>query len=404
MNYSTAQKTWFVLGREFQLSTAEIVAALGLKDYEIFDQCILKTTYAVDAEAMMQSLGGTVKIAQELANSINQNDLFTLIIKELSEITGKIHFGFSLYRPKEQGAKIVDDYQNLKMWGNHIKKTLKNQGFSVRYVENREPILSSVTVEKNGLTKRGAEFIILVENKGGAITYSVAKTIAVQPFEAWGKRDFGRPDRDDVSGMLPPKLAAMLLNISEAKKDEPLLDPFCGSGTILTEACIRGYKTIIGSDASEKAVLDSRKNIEWTLREPGMDTKQPSATVHVSSVQKLPMVVKPSSVATIVTEPYMGKPLRGNESRTDLEKQAAELKKIYLEAFSVFYKLLQKNGVVTFIIPCFKYKSEWVKINCVSEIKKLGFSVKPLLENREFLLYARPNQRVGREVWRFVKH
>ena len=35
----------------------------------------------------------------------------------------------------------------------------------------------------------------------------------MQDFEQWGARDYGRPSRDAVRGMLPPKLARMMVNL-----------------------------------------------------------------------------------------------------------------------------------------------------------------------------------------------
>src|SRR5205823_3602162 len=86
---------------------------------------------------------------------------------------------------------------------------------------------------------------------------------AVQPFEQFSARDFGRPGRDDLSGMLPPKLAIIMINLAANDTISVLLDPFCGSGTILSEALLLGYKNLIGSDISEKAVADTKTNLDW---------------------------------------------------------------------------------------------------------------------------------------------
>ena len=52
---------------------------------------------------------------------------------------------------------------------------------------------------------------------------------------------------------LHPKLARVLVNISAIKRDETLLDPFCGTGGILIEAGLIGAK-VIGSDIEEKMI------------------------------------------------------------------------------------------------------------------------------------------------------
>ena len=87
--------------------------------------------------------------------------------------------------------------------------------------------------------------------------------MAVQPFEEFGARDYARPSRDDLSGMLPPKLAKIMINLAQAKENSLILDTFCGSGTILQEALIMGYLNLIGFDSSPKAIKDSQANLEW---------------------------------------------------------------------------------------------------------------------------------------------
>ena len=86
----------------------------------------------------------------------------------------------------------------------------------------------------------------------------------MQPFKDLSRLDFGRPARDDFSGMLPPKLAQIMINLAQVQNPEALIiDPFCGSGTILSEALLMGYKDLLGSDISPKAIADTYKNISW---------------------------------------------------------------------------------------------------------------------------------------------
>ncbi len=355
----------------------------------------------------------------------------------------------------------------------------------MRYVENKEEALSSVTVAKNGLTNRGREFLIsplFKEGAGGGQRYSLAKTEAVQPFEQFSARDFGRPGRDDLSGMLPPKLAMIMINLAQTSLNSILLDPFCGSGTILSEALLLGYKNLIGSDISEKAVEDTKINIDWIAKEfnkkisfqpplvipnplhrgeeslsviprlggvgvgetsecpvgsitsptPGLEAypaqagntdRDPSSSLRVSlppttgraggmttaveifksGVAELSKNLRANSIDAIVAEPLLGKPLRGQETKQELLKQASELKKLYLEAFTQFSKILKHQGKVVFIIPRFKYADEWITIDCKNEIEKIGFTALPFFEDQLRLVYSRPNQRVAREIWRFEK-
>jgi tRNA (guanine10-N2)-dimethyltransferase len=61
---------------------------------------------------------------------------------------------------------------------------------------------------------------------------------------------------------LHPKLARALVNLSEVKQGETLLDPFCGTGGILIEAGLIGA-CIIGIDINDKLIKGCGENLEF---------------------------------------------------------------------------------------------------------------------------------------------
>jgi tRNA (guanine10-N2)-dimethyltransferase len=61
---------------------------------------------------------------------------------------------------------------------------------------------------------------------------------------------------------LHPKIARALVNLSAVKKNQVLLDPFCGTGGILIEAGFLGVR-IIGSDIEKKMIEGCQKNLEF---------------------------------------------------------------------------------------------------------------------------------------------
>jgi tRNA (guanine10-N2)-dimethyltransferase len=74
-----------------------------------------------------------------------------------------------------------------------------------------------------------------------------------------GRRDFFHP------GVMMPRMARTLVNLSCAGRGDCLLDPFCGTGGILIEAHALGIRAI-GSDADPMMIAGSRGNIrESTL-------------------------------------------------------------------------------------------------------------------------------------------
>ncbi len=57
-----------------------------------------------------------------------------------------------------------------------------------------------------------------------------------------------------------PKLARCMVNLSQPKPDDLFLDPFCGVGGILLEACLIGCRGI-GMDAIPRMVRGTRRNL-----------------------------------------------------------------------------------------------------------------------------------------------
>ncbi|MBI4427366.1 MAG: methyltransferase domain-containing protein [Candidatus Magasanikbacteria bacterium] len=372
-------KYLFQLGHQPQISAAEITAVFShhrtivLSCYHRENFLILETSQQLNCEDLIRTLGGTIKIARQIGA-----DIPTYLNQ--TQPTGKIIFSL----PDKKLAI-------------NIKKQLKQAGRSVRYIEPK----NTATILHNNLVELGGDLTI--------INNEIFATEAIQPFEEFSQRDYGRPGSDDKSGMLPPKLARILINLSQTPKDATILDPFCGSGTILTEAATMGHANLIGSDISEKAIKNTKENLNWLAKQfNNLTIKQSSTTkLFQSDAAKLSNKLQPHSIDAIITEPLLGKPLTGRENKEQIDSQADELVKLYIDSFKAFVKILKPDGVVLFIIPKFLCKNEWVEIDCVDEIKKIGFAAVPFeifgSSPIEHLTYHRPNQHLARTIWRFKK-
>lgn len=369
----------FELGHQPHLSQQEIFAVFQARriaptEVTIHDGLLFVTLQTpLDAQELMDQLGGTKKIIEKIEGNGTVADQLYAYLSELDS-SKKIHF--SLHASNADRIAI------------QTKKRLKELGRSVRYVKAK----NTATILHNNLVEKGTDITIIGKD--------LFVTRAIQPIEAMRKRDFDRPKTDAFSGMLPPKLARMMINLSGAEKDHTLLDPFCGSGTVLMEAIDLGFANITGSDLSQKAVDDSIANTDWMKREVNSNT---ATTIFLADAQQLDKQLEKESVDIIVSEPYMGKPLHGNEKRMTIEQQAQELARLYTNAFSAFYKILTPGATAIFIIPKFRHKDDWITIDCVPDIKQIGFEVLPFSGKHKTLLYWRTDQHVGREIWQFKK-
>ncbi|NYT02318.1 MAG: methyltransferase domain-containing protein [Methanosarcinales archaeon] len=115
-------------------------------------------------------------------------------------------------------------------------------------------------------------------------------------------------------GVLMPRMARALVNLSQVRTGEVLLDPFSGTGGILVEACLAGAKGL-GVDVQKKLVRGAGCNLE------GLD-----CSLLAGDAKRLPL--KDQSVDGVVTDPPYGRSaaIRAS-SRDDLLAQS--LKEIH---------------------------------------------------------------------------
>ena len=349
------------------------MARLDLKKSLLLGDVFLAETLSFEAKELIKNLGGTIKIGR-IIEKISKADVFKASLKELEKAPkkSKFNFGISVY-----GKININTYK----LGLELKTILKKAGVSCRLVTSRDKNLSSVVVEQNKLVSSGRELVFIADGKN--IWFGV--TEAVQPFKELSHRDFGRPARDDKSGMLPPKLAQMMINLSKGKLNEILLDPFCGSGTILTEAMLMGYEKIIGTDISEKAISDSQKNIDWIKREFPNFSQVEVKALDAKNVSK---EFKANSVGAIITETYLG-PQRG---KFDIKKVTADLHRLYSQVLEECLIILKPGHRIVMVLPIFRHERQQLSLQAPNGMKKI-----------QSFIYGRENQNVWREIVIFEK-
>lgn len=402
---------FFILGKNEELSLAELIVVLNANTHVIIQSCahgvaLIESKAPIDLPRLQERLGGIIKCGEIMGEISAITELPNLILSFIGSGTEKFHFGFSVYTEK---AGALSNRKQLHALGIIIKRRLAEKKIPSRFVTSREPALSSVIVRKEKLLE-GMDACIIDAGRGRWI---VGRTRAAQDFKSYGERDFGRPGRDDLSGMLPPKLAKIMINLSAIATNGALLDPFCGSGTILQEALLLGYTHLVGSDMEKKAIDDTRRNLAWLHNKKGLDITE--VRVFQGEVERLTSFLPDQLFDAIVTEPYLGPALRGRETVSDLLKTKRGLEELYLSAFAQYVQILKPNGRVVMVLPVFVTSDSMMFMDIVDDIKKMGFSVinplatvserlaPPATNFRWPLMYYREGQRVYREIWIFEK-
>ena len=391
---------FFVLGSNTAISIAELYAVFEDGKFRLANNNILLLEKADDIKSadLIKRLGGTIKIGEIVSSlpidnySKKINRILLDALMKISKPGTKLNYGISVY------GKINLDVKRTAL---EIKKDLRLNKVSCRWVQAKEKALTSVQVQENRMTKDGAEIVLFADKDN----LHIGLTETVQPFKELSYRDYNRPGRDDLSGMLPPKLAQVMINLAKVPAEGKLLDPFCGSGTILTEAILMGYKDLFGSDISEKAVSDTKKNIDWVKNKFNLSGF--SATVLKISSTELSAKFEPGSIDGVAAEPYLG-PQRG---KVDPVKIVKELGILYSKTIDELSKILKQNGRVVMIWPVLTSYKKNIFLNPdindfsianplpreLAELLQRGDS-NPGLTNRNTLLYGRPGQKVWREI------
>src|SRR3990167_6807612 len=211
---------FFIFGNHPMLSSAELTAVLGGGGF-IFEMgyCVFEREQELDLTDLQERLGGVVKCGVVLKNT-SRTSLFDDAYQDIhasAQRNRKFSFGISAY-----GVSLP-----IQQLGLSLKKRLKDEGVSSRFVTSKEPNLSSVIVKTNKLlTDRGRE-LVLMQTRGEIV---IGRTREVQPFAELSLRDYGRPIRDAKSGMIPPKLARMMINMAPPPPRRQHLASLFGAG------------------------------------------------------------------------------------------------------------------------------------------------------------------------------
>jgi len=379
-------KYFFIFGKTPKLSLAELQNVLyqskiNFKQVLYNDQIfIFETKEKIEPKLFFQ-LGGSIKFGEIIkkTQTIYKEPLANIINSQIK--IKKITFGLSDYS---------NQHLNLSKLGIETKKIIR-QKKPCRFVNPKTQALTAVAAKKNKLLDIGIEICIFQQHG----IYLLGKTLAVQDFELWNKLDYGRPEFDPKIGMLPPKVAQMMINLIP-NKTKSIWDPFCGFGTILQQAAILRYKNILGSDINKNTVIKAQKNIDWFIENFNINSNIELKTLDITKVTNKDFNFLPQSIAT---EPYLGKPLSGRETQTELNKIKSELQLLYLKSFEKFNKLLEPKHIIVFIFPKLKFKKQIIDTSIDENIKQLGYK---LLNEFD---YTRSKQHLIRRItiWQSIK-
>ena len=383
-----------LLGVHPDLSIAEITTLTRVSPSWQSGQIAIFDDFENNLEQLQNRLGGTQKLGAVIG-TVNSTDIGELTAFLTSDLMGeypegKLNFGLSVYG---EGARLQEVREATRNLGLEMKTRLKEAGRSARYVISREATLSSVVVMKNGLLSKGAESVLIVRENDIAI----GRTIAVQNVDDWSHRDFDRPRRNAKQGMLPPKLARIMVNLTGLEPaGKTVLDPFCGSGTVLMEAGLVGFSKVAGGDINAVAISDTHINQEW-LQKQGLPVAE--LVTYIGQAKDVATYLPAQFADALVTETYLGRPRRGEETEKDINEAISYLATLYEESFSALKTVLKPGGAVVIAAPVHYLNDKPYFVPVSDILQKLGYTPAPTA--CDTLIYRHKDQYVGRQILRF---
>ncbi|OGL25803.1 hypothetical protein A3E49_01005 [Candidatus Saccharibacteria bacterium RIFCSPHIGHO2_12_FULL_49_19] len=401
-------RTVAILGRQPEFGVSELESLYGAERIKpIGGSAALLDIEA--GEINFKNLGGTIKVAKILAELSTSSwiGIEKYLIKQVPVhlkhvASGKFTLGLSAYDFNVSPNQINKTALSVKKAARRLPAG--RQG-SMRVVPNKAAALSSAQVLHNRLTTKGAWELVLVKHRNQTI---LAQTMFVQDIEAYGARDQARPARDAKVGMLPPKLAQIMINLAVGQPDPMkangwdkaegvrkfiVLDPFCGTGVILQEALLMGY-SVYGTDIDERLVSYTKKNLQWLVgKYPNIEGRVMVEAVDATSYLW-------PRFSTVITEAYLGRPLNKLPAPSELNKIVQDSNTIIKKFLKNLRPQLKPDRKAVVAVPAWQISSRRFKfLPLVDELTDMGYSIVKFKHvDPGGLVYCREDQIVARQL------
>ncbi len=420
-------KTICIHGRLPALGRAELESLYGAEALTPIGDTASGLTLA-PAQIDFNRLGGTVKFCKlltvlETTNWPKIQDFLESAVPQhvVNLPEGKMKLGLSVY-----GLDVSP--KTINATGLQLKKIIKSTGRSVRVVPNVEKALNSAKVLHNQLTSAlGWELVFI---RDGTKTV-LAQNIAEQDITAYANRDQARPKRDARIGMLPPKLAQIIVNLAvgqdniselsesfdssgiDLRSKISVLDPFCGTGVVLQESLLMGYDAY-GTDIQERMVDYSKANLDWLADRYKLENQ--SYLLETGDATNFQW----QSFDVVACETYLGRPFSAQPKPELLREVMQDVDTIHRKFLKNLARQTKPGFRLCLAVPAWASKSLELRSQSLdnnSEIQdlssKLSFKHLPVLDSlpelgytrlsfvhvsKDKLIYHREGQIVAREL------
>jgi tRNA G10 N-methylase Trm11 len=303
---------------------------------------------------------------------------------------------------------IETNIRQLEATGLSMKKMIRKTGRPVRLVPNKELELSTPQIIHNKLTGTHGWELVFIRDGDKTI---VAQTVKVQDIESYTRRDRDRPKRDAKVGMLPPKLAQIIVNLAAGAIPETalsnicdvpagqpvpktilgqtVLDPFCGTGVTLQEASLMGYD-VYGTDLEPRMIEYTEANMQWLDPDQAIRAEVGDATNHTWQMP----------VDIVACETYLGRPFTERPTSEILSQTMGDCNLIITKFLRNIHEQIQPGTRLCIALPAWQTHPHAFKhLPLLDSLEEMGYNRVSFEHARdEQLLYYRSEQIVARQL------
>jgi len=233
-----------------ELSVLEACSLLdGLRSVEVPCDRVAVVDMEKASAHLIPRLAGIHKAAPLIEEFKGDEDRVTTLAERIGdELEAVRRLALSAYDVPEE------DYEALVR---ALLDSIREAGFrKIRLLRpKRNELLAEEVLARNAL-----DIISFPYGRG----YGLGPTAWVPDVASIRRRALAKPaPRSEIS--LSPRLAQLLVNLSGLSAGQLMVDPFCGSGTILAEGLAKSLDCF-GVDSSQGRLRDARKNLDWARR------------------------------------------------------------------------------------------------------------------------------------------
>lgn len=343
-------KTFFILGRNPELSRTEILEFLKARNLTqkeiLFEENIL--ILEINKEFNIQELGGTIHLGKilfegekkELPKYLRKNELipsdkffYAVFGNQDSEILK------NKFKSEKKKAMIKHSKKQIK-FQNGTKSEMPNADFYIFFHGHKDKVYL------------------------GVVTQSYDNTEVK-------KRDMNKPYRREEFA-ISPRISKILINLSGAKENDLLLDPFCGVGGILQEALLKNIN-IYGIDKDKEAIIGALKNLEWLKNQYTIKKRY---KIENNDSRNTPNL----QFSAIASESPLGKLLKKIPNEEEAKQIIINFEKQIIPILKRLKKTKKPKAKIAITFPTIR--GHHVDFNRILKETGLKIYIRPILESR----------------------